>query len=56
MPIPADADPVVLEMNKPYPHEYYPSDPRTLGVRVRTPLLHADDASMGDMDGYRDAS
>ena len=43
VPIPADADHLVLELNKPYPHDYYLSDARTLGIRVRTPLLHADE-------------
>ncbi len=42
VPVPAGADHVDLELNKPYPREHYPADERTLGIRVRTPILHAD--------------
>lgn len=47
VPIPAEADHVDLELNKPYPHEYYPSDERTLGIRLRSPVLHTDERRHG---------
>ena len=42
MPVPAGADHVVLEVNKPFPRAYYPADPRTLAVRLSRPHLHSD--------------
>ncbi|GMR22530.1 MAG: hypothetical protein BMS9Abin37_0886 [Acidobacteriota bacterium] len=40
--IPAGAEGVTLTANKPYPKSYYPSDSRTLSIRVRGPVVHND--------------
>jgi MoaA/NifB/PqqE/SkfB family radical SAM enzyme len=40
--VPAGATACELALNKPFPRAFYPTDERTLGVRVREPLLHAD--------------
>jgi pyruvate-formate lyase-activating enzyme len=40
--VPEGADRLDLEVNKVFPPVYYPTDPRTLSVRVRPPLLHRD--------------
>ncbi|HSL23835.1 MAG TPA: radical SAM/SPASM domain-containing protein [Vicinamibacterales bacterium] len=40
--VPGGADRLSLTLNRLFPAEYYPTDPRTLGVRVRDVRLHAD--------------
>lgn len=40
--IPAGADYAELRVNKIFPREYYPTDTRTLSVRIRAPRLHKD--------------
>jgi len=40
--VPARTDRAVLQANKPFPRAYYPTDPRTLAVRLSRPYLHSD--------------
>ncbi len=40
--VPAGAAHIELHVNKLFPREHYPGDPRTLGIRVRAPRLHRD--------------
>jgi MoaA/NifB/PqqE/SkfB family radical SAM enzyme len=40
--VPAGADRAELRANKIFPREYYPTDTRTLTVRIRAPRLHKD--------------
>ena len=40
--VPRGVDRLVIEPNKLFPKAYYAADPRSLAVRTRKPLLHAD--------------
>ena len=42
VPVPSGVASVALEVNKPFPAEYYPADRRRLAVRVRAMHLHTD--------------
>lgn len=49
--VPARASRVDLRVNKLFPRGYYPTDSRTLAVRVRPPLLHRDPDRHGHIAG-----
>jgi MoaA/NifB/PqqE/SkfB family radical SAM enzyme len=42
VPVAAGADHASLRLNKLFPREYYPQDPRTLGAQVQAPTVHED--------------